>query len=385
LAVTDGIGRQLHISSKWASRAGFLVLWGIGMTFIQVDEYFLALLSWVLSAVVLFSKAVHWGGIDGRPQVTSALRILLIVAAASFIPISVLWTQAKRGSKPWTNFAVRTLKSTEAQLKPAKATSPSSTSEGQHQTAAFQTPSSSSALLPLSVSPTKLIFEDQQLGTTSEPQTVTVVNRGSAPRFMSPLKMAGDFSQTNDCGPELMVGDSCNIAVSFAPTKLGLTYSSLEIPSSDPLQPTIYINPAAVTFSGTGKATPAIPPPPPKLAVLPLKNCQPRGTWDSWAVGVAQKQGATMTSFVTDGKDNHRAPFPRHPKRVYIEPPGLAVEVTDLPKEVVLGKCGDRVCKLTITGFADDGVTLDTRMASVFTEKQEICGVEVKITVLEAQ
>jgi len=102
LAVTDWIGGQLHISSKWASRAGFLVLWGFGMTFIQVDEYALALLSWGLSAIVLFSKAVHWKGINGRPRATTALRIVFMVAAISFMPLSVKWTQAKRGDKPWT-------------------------------------------------------------------------------------------------------------------------------------------------------------------------------------------------------------------------------------------------------------------------------------------
>jgi hypothetical protein len=62
LSLTDWIGRQLHISSKWASRAGFIVLWGIGMTLVQVDEYSFALLLWVLSAIVLLSKAVHWEG-----------------------------------------------------------------------------------------------------------------------------------------------------------------------------------------------------------------------------------------------------------------------------------------------------------------------------------
>jgi hypothetical protein len=106
----------------------------------------------------------------------------------------------------------------------------------------------------LSASPTKLIFKDQSIGTTSESHAITVVNRGTTTRILSPLRMTGDFSQTNDCGPELMVGDSCEIAVSFAPTKLGLIYGSLEIPSSDPLSPNVYTNPATVTFSGSGSA-----------------------------------------------------------------------------------------------------------------------------------
>jgi hypothetical protein len=54
------VGRQLHISSKFAAGGGFLIVWGIGMTFIQVDEYAVAIICWVGSSVVLISKAIHW-------------------------------------------------------------------------------------------------------------------------------------------------------------------------------------------------------------------------------------------------------------------------------------------------------------------------------------
>jgi len=57
-----------------------------------------------LSSIVLFSKAVHWQGIVHRPRITTWLRIICIVSALSFIPVSVVWTQAKRGDKPWTVF-----------------------------------------------------------------------------------------------------------------------------------------------------------------------------------------------------------------------------------------------------------------------------------------
>jgi hypothetical protein len=73
------------------------------MTFIQVDEYALAVLCWVASAAVLFSKSVHWKGIAGRPFLTRALRALFVFLALAFVPVSVVWTQAKRTSKPWSN------------------------------------------------------------------------------------------------------------------------------------------------------------------------------------------------------------------------------------------------------------------------------------------
>jgi hypothetical protein len=104
LSVTDWIGAQIHVSSKWASRAGFIVLLGLGMTFIQVDEYGVALVLWVLSAIVLFAKAVHWKGIETRPRVSILIRCLFVLAAIAFVPLSLVWTQSKRGDKPWTAF-----------------------------------------------------------------------------------------------------------------------------------------------------------------------------------------------------------------------------------------------------------------------------------------
>jgi len=104
LSVTDWLGTQLHISSQWASRAGFLVLLGFGMTLIQVDEYFLALILLILSGIVLLSKAIHWQGTISKPRLTQGSRILGMMLAILFIPVSVIWTQAKRGEKPWTAF-----------------------------------------------------------------------------------------------------------------------------------------------------------------------------------------------------------------------------------------------------------------------------------------
>jgi len=108
LSATDWIGKQLHISSKWASRFGFVVLWGVGMTFIQVDEYFFALVCWIASAIVLLSKAIHWQPLS---QFTAPTRIrtrkaFYVLAAILFVPVSVIWTQAKRGNKAWTNLPI---------------------------------------------------------------------------------------------------------------------------------------------------------------------------------------------------------------------------------------------------------------------------------------
>jgi hypothetical protein len=85
---------------------------------------------------------------------------------------------------------------------------------------------------PVSIAPDKLSFRDR-IGTTSAPQIITVVNRGGVRKIIS-IKLAGDFSQTSDCPPELSVGDSCSIAVSFTPTKAGFVSGSIEIMLTDP-------------------------------------------------------------------------------------------------------------------------------------------------------
>jgi hypothetical protein len=75
------------------------------MTFIQVDEYALAVLCWIAFAIVLFSKAVHWGGITGNRRFTRIARVVFILSATAFIPGSLIWTQAKRGRRPWSNLS----------------------------------------------------------------------------------------------------------------------------------------------------------------------------------------------------------------------------------------------------------------------------------------
>lgn len=108
----------------------------------------------------------------------------------------------------------------------------------------------------LTVSPIKLVFKGQAIGKTSGPQTVSVVNRGTAARIITGINITDNFSQTNDCGSELMVGESCNVEVRFTPATLGLTHGSLEISCHDPLFSSNNLF-ATVEFSGSGETSPA--------------------------------------------------------------------------------------------------------------------------------
>src|SRR5467141_3632849 len=70
----------------------------------------------------------------------------------------------------------------------------------------------------LSFSPTTLTFADQDIGTTSNSQAVTITNFGGSPLNFSGISASGDFPETNNCPGTLLAGASCIANVSFAPT-----------------------------------------------------------------------------------------------------------------------------------------------------------------------
>src|SRR5260370_16156199 len=73
----------------------------------------------------------------------------------------------------------------------------------------------------LGFSPTTLTFADQDIGTTSNSQAVTITNFGGSPLNFSGISVSGDFPETNNCPGTLLAGASCVASVSFAPTVAG--------------------------------------------------------------------------------------------------------------------------------------------------------------------
>jgi FG-GAP-like repeat len=67
----------------------------------------------------------------------------------------------------------------------------------------------------------------------SVPETLFLINQGSAPVNLSGFQITGDFTQTNDCGPQLDAGASCNIAVTFRPQAPGIRTGALSIVESN--------------------------------------------------------------------------------------------------------------------------------------------------------
>ena len=132
----------------------------------------------------------------------------------------------------------------------------------------------------VTLAPTSLSFGNQNVGTTSAAQTVTLTNSGNAPLTITSIVVSGvnaaDFAQTNTCpiSPNtLAAGANCAMTVTFTPSATGARSANISIsdnasgsPHSVPLAgtgvtpaPGVTLNPTSVSFGnqlvGTTSAT----------------------------------------------------------------------------------------------------------------------------------
>jgi phospholipase C len=98
----------------------------------------------------------------------------------------------------------------------------------------------------IKLSATILKFANQQVGTSSPPQTITLTNTGTTTITFSSLATIGDYSQTNTCGSSLAPNAQCQASVTFTPTKAGLDRGILNINSNDG------DSPQQIILTGTG-------------------------------------------------------------------------------------------------------------------------------------
>lgn len=86
------------------------------------------------------------------------------------------------------------------------------------------------ATAPVStLSPTSLTFATQTPGTTSASQPLTLTNSGSASLSISGISTTGDFGQTNNCGVTLPSAAQCTINVTFSPITGGTRTGTLSV------------------------------------------------------------------------------------------------------------------------------------------------------------
>ncbi len=96
------------------------------------------------------------------------------------------------------------------------------------------------------VSVSSLTFAGQTVGTSSQPQTVTLTNAGATLLNVASITGSGDFSSTSNCGSGLAAGAQCVISVVFTPAATGTRTGMLQVVDNDMTSPQI------VTLTGTG-------------------------------------------------------------------------------------------------------------------------------------
>jgi len=107
--------------------------------------------------------------------------------------------------------------------------------------------SGTGTLAELVVAPASLSFNAVPVNETSAPKQVTLKNAGNAPLLISSLAVQGDFSQTNNCGGQLLAGQQCIVQVKFSPQEVGPLSGSLNI--------TTHLGLTSVPLSGAGEPT----------------------------------------------------------------------------------------------------------------------------------
>ena len=123
-----------------------------------------------------------------------------------------------------------------------------------------------------------LSFGNQQVGTSSSPQTAQVQNTGSGLLTFTSIQASANFTESDNCQPSVAAGASCTINVTFSPTTIGPLTGTLTLTDNASGSPQV------VQLSGTG--------------VLPAPNVSPAGlSFGNQLVGtVSASQPVTVTN-----------------------------------------------------------------------------------------
>ena len=104
----------------------------------------------------------------------------------------------------------------------------------------------------VTLTPSTLSFDSQQVGSSSSAQTVKISNGGDGPLAIFSIAATGDFSQTSNCAGSLAAGANCSINISFTPTAAGSRQGTLTVSDN------AATNPQSVSLTGTGVAPQAV-------------------------------------------------------------------------------------------------------------------------------
>ena len=99
---------------------------------------------------------------------------------------------------------------------------------------------------PIQLSTTSLSFGNQNIGTTSTTQTVTLSNLNARAINITSITASGSYAQTNNCGNSIAPSTSCAISVTFTPPTPGPMTGTVTTVYGAPGGPQI------VTLTGSG-------------------------------------------------------------------------------------------------------------------------------------
>src|SRR6266436_5587783 len=129
-------------------------------------------------------------------------------------------------------------------------------------------------------SPASLTFANQDIGTSSNSQPVTITNFGGSLLNFSSISASGEFAETNNCANSLVAGASCTASVSFAPTVAGPATELLTLNDDSGNSSTSQ----AVTLAGTGTL-------PQHLSLSPATL-----NFSGYTIGDSPSQNVTVTN-----------------------------------------------------------------------------------------
>jgi len=89
----------------------------------------------------------------------------------------------------------------------------------------------------VTLKPRKLDFGNVPVGNSSKPMTITLTNSSAATLNFGKIGANGDYSETNTCGNHIPAHGTCDVVVTFTPTKQGVRTGAATIRDSDETSP----------------------------------------------------------------------------------------------------------------------------------------------------
>lgn len=104
----------------------------------------------------------------------------------------------------------------------------------------------------LTLSASNLAFGNEQVGLTSNSQSILATNNGTTPLTFSSITASGDYSELDDCTrAPLQPTTTCSIAVVFSPAAAGSSIGGLTLTDNAPGSPQVVL----LTGTGSGQLT----------------------------------------------------------------------------------------------------------------------------------